>query len=73
MELSMTPVRSHLIHQLRADIRVATGRHYNIDWEGIDELSLREMMRLLIDLKFEHQRALNNERMRARRTPWLVK
>jgi hypothetical protein len=69
----MRAERSHLIHQLRADIRHATGRYYNIDWDQIDELSLREMMRLLIDLKAEHVRALNNERARARRTPWLVK
>jgi len=69
----MTPSRSHLIRQLRADIQQATGRQYNIDWDGFDELSIREMMRLLIDLKFEHQRAINNERMKYRRTPWLIK
>jgi hypothetical protein len=69
----MTPSRSHLIRQLRADIQQVTGRQYNIDFDSFDELSIREMMRLLIDLKFEHQRALNNERMKYRRTPWLVK
>lgn len=69
----MTPHRSHLINILRADIRQATGRDYRIDWENIDEQSIREMLRLMIDLKFEHQRAMNNEKMRARRMPWLVK
>ena len=69
----MTPSRSHLIHQLRADIQQATGRQYRIDFDNMDELSVRELMRLLIDLKYEHQRNINNERMRARRMPWLVK
>ena len=68
-----TATRAHLVRQLRADIRQITGRHYNIDFENFDELSVREMMRLLIDLKFEHQRALNNERAKMRRMPWLIK
>jgi len=71
MELEMTQ-RLHMIHQLRADIRQATGREYRIDFDQFDELSIREMMRLLIDLKYEHQRAVRNVEMRVRRMP-LVK
>ena len=65
--------RLHLVRILRADIRQLTGKEYRIDFDSFDELSIREMLRLLIDLKYEHQRALNNERAKARRTPWLVK
>ena len=65
--------RLHLIQILKADIRQLTGRDYRIDWDSFDELSIREISRLLIDLKFEHQRALNNERAKIRRLPWLVK
>lgn len=69
----MTPHRSHLINMLKADIRQATGRDYRIDWDSFDELSVREMLRLLIDLKYEHQRALRNAEAKARRMPWLVR
>ena len=68
-----TPAKSHLVRQLKADIRQITGKDYRIAFDEFDELSIREMARLLIDLKYEHQRAVNNERMKARRMPWLVR
>ena len=71
--MATTPAKSHLVRQLKADIRQITGKDYRIAFDEFDELSIREMARLLIDLKFEHQRAINNERLKARRTPWLVK
>jgi hypothetical protein len=62
MEKMTKPEKDHLVHQLSADIRQSTGRNYQIDWECLDVTSIRELMRLLIDLK--------NETIRSRRNPW---
>lgn len=64
--------RLHLIHQLRADIRQTTGREYRIDFDNMDELSIRELARLMIDLNYDKQRAVNAEKAKMRRMPWLV-
>ena len=43
--------RLHMIRQLEADLRRSTGaKQYEIAWDRLDEKSLREMQRLLVDL-----------------------
>jgi len=66
--------RLHMIRQLEADLRRSTGaKQYEIAWDRLDEKSLREMQRLLVDLNYERQREVNAEKAKMRRMPWLTK
>jgi hypothetical protein len=66
--------RLHMIRQIEADLRrTSGGKFYEISWDQLDEKSLREMQRLLIDLDYEKHRLADIERAKMRRMPWLVK
>jgi hypothetical protein len=66
--------RLHMIRQIEADLRrTSGGKQYTIAWDQLDEKSLREIQRLLIDLDYEKNRLANIERAKMRRMPWLVK
>ena len=58
--------KRRLIEWLRAETARATGRRYQIDFDGLDVQSLRELVRLIRDLDHEKQAAVN----RARMMPW---
>ena len=66
--------RLHMIRQIEADLRrTSGGKLYEIAWDQLDEKSLREFQRLLIDLDYEKNRLANIERDKMRRLPWLDK
>lgn len=66
--------RLHIIRQIEADLRrTSGGKYYEISWDQLDEKSLREIQRLLIDLDYEKNKLVNIERDKMRRMPWLVK
>ena len=65
----MLPVeheKRRLVEWLRAELARAPGRRYRIDLDGLDVECLREVQRLLRDLDYEKQAAVN----RARLMPW---
>lgn len=58
--------RRRLVEWLVAEISRSTGRRYRIQFEALDDESLRELQRLLRDLEHEKQMAVQQARLQ----PW---
>lgn len=58
--------RHRIIREIQATLARATGRHYRVDFEGLDTASLRELLRLVRDLVDEMRRV----KQQVRREPW---
>jgi hypothetical protein len=46
-----------LIQLIRAEMQQFTGRHYQIAFDQFDARSLQELLRFLLEAKYEHQRS----------------
>lgn len=60
------PADQQLIRWLRAEMARATGKRYQVKLELLDSTSLRDLQRLLRDLEYEKQMAVQNSRL----LPW---
>jgi phosphoserine phosphatase len=58
--------KAHMIRLIESEIAQVTGRAYRIKLDNLDEESLREVIRLIRDLRQDKQAAV----YRARITPW---
>ena len=55
-----------MVEALRREIYHATGRTYEIKLDGLDALSVRELLRLVRDMRYDKMAAIR----RAQYTPW---
>ena len=65
----MTPgdyQRRRLVEWITAEVNRQVGRRYRIQFEALDDESLRELQRLLRDLDHEKQMAVQQARLK----PW---
>ena len=60
------PGRHLLLSQLRAELRRATGRDYQVDFERLESCDLLELIRMVRELVGEAQSAA----CRAKLSPW---
>ena len=58
--------RRRLVEWLTAEVQRQVGRRYRIQFEALDDESLRELQRLLRDLDHEKQMAVQQARLQ----PW---
>ena len=58
--------RRRLVESITAEVNRQVGRRYRIQFEALDDESLRELRRLLRDLDHEKQMAVQQARLQ----PW---
>ena len=58
--------RRRLVEAIKAEVNRQVGRRYRIQFEALDDESLRELRRLLRDLDHEKQMAVQQARLQ----PW---
>lgn len=64
--MAITQSNHQLIRAIEAQVLRLSGRQYRIDWSDLDPDPLREVLRLLRDLEYDKDAAVQ----RAQRHPW---